>query len=58
MVVPVDFRSGSCDQCLMVDSETGCKVMLVKERILPEGPEQYPAAIGPPSSLVFCTTSR
>ena len=24
-----------------------CKVTLVKERILPDGPEQYPAAIGP-----------
>lgn len=35
------------DERLIVDAETGCKVTLVKERILPDGPEQYPAAIGP-----------
>jgi hypothetical protein len=33
------------DERLIVDAETGCKVTLVKERILPDGPEQYPAAI-------------
>eukprot|EP00435_Cladocopium_sp_Y103_P039734 s2057_g10.t1 len=50
VVVPVDFRPrpGSCDARLSVDPETGCKVVLGNERILPGGPgHMYPAAIAP-----------